>query len=120
MIGFAGCQHAGRLVEDEHFGAAIERLQDLDALLQPDREIIDDRIGIDLQAIVLLEPLQFTAGLAQALIENETALGAEHDILEHGEFADQHEMLMHHTDAGLDRIGRRRNARRLSIDVDLA
>ena len=30
-------QHRGRLVEDEDVGAAIERLQDLDALLLADR-----------------------------------------------------------------------------------
>lgn len=34
VIGLGRRQHAGGLVEDEDVGAAIERLQDLDALLQ--------------------------------------------------------------------------------------
>ena len=38
--------------------------------------------------------------------DQRAVLGAEHDILENGEGFDQHEMLMHHADAGGDRIGR--------------
>jgi hypothetical protein len=43
MVGLGRRQHAGRLVEDQDVGAAIERLEDLDALLQPDRQFLDDR-----------------------------------------------------------------------------
>src|SRR5690606_15782389 len=49
-------QHAGRFVEDQDVGAAIERLEDLDALLQADREVFDDRVGIDLKPVFLFEP----------------------------------------------------------------
>ena len=66
MIGLGRRQHAGRLVEDQDFGAAIERLQDLDALLQADRQFLDDRIGIDLQAVFALQPLQLRARLGDA------------------------------------------------------
>jgi hypothetical protein len=59
-------QHAGRLVEDQDLGAAIERLQDFDALLQADRQLLDERIGIDLEAVFLLQPLQLGARLGDA------------------------------------------------------
>ena len=39
VVGLGRRQHAGRLVEDQDVGAAIERLQDFDALLQADREV---------------------------------------------------------------------------------
>ena len=58
MVGLGGRQHAGRLVEDQDVGAAVERLEDLDPLLQPDRQLADDRVGIDLEPVVALEPLQ--------------------------------------------------------------
>ena len=40
-------QHGGRLVEHEDVGAAVERLQDLDALLLADRDVLDDRARVD-------------------------------------------------------------------------
>ena len=40
-------QHGRRLVEDEDVGAAIERLQDLDALLLADRDVLDEGVRVD-------------------------------------------------------------------------
>ena len=40
-------QHRGRLVEDEDVGAAVERLQDLDALLLADGDVLDQRARVD-------------------------------------------------------------------------
>ena len=65
MVGLVGRQHAGRLVEDQRVGAAIERLQDLHALLQADRQLADDRVGIDLQRVFALEPLQLARAHAR-------------------------------------------------------
>ena len=62
VVGLGGRQHAGRLVENEDFGAAIQRLQDFDALLHADRKFLDQRVGIDFEAVIRLEPLQFGAG----------------------------------------------------------
>ena len=63
MVGLGRRQHAGRLVEDQDLGAAIERLEDFDALLQADRQLLDDRVGIDLQPVFALQPLQLGARL---------------------------------------------------------
>ena len=40
-------QHGGRLVEDEDPGAAVEHLEDLDALPVADAEVLDQRVGVD-------------------------------------------------------------------------
>src|SRR3546814_1739240 len=40
-------KHGGRLVEDEDAGAAVERLQDLDALALAHREVADEAPGVD-------------------------------------------------------------------------
>ena len=66
VVGLVGRQHAGRLVEDQRVGAAIERLQDLHALLQADRQLADDRVGIDLQRVFALQPLQLAARMRDA------------------------------------------------------
>ena len=70
MIRLGRGQHAGRLVEDQRVGAAIERLQDFHALLQADRQLADDRVGIDLQRIFALEPLQLGARLGDAALQH--------------------------------------------------
>ena len=66
VVGLGRREHAGRLVEDQDLGAAIERLQDLDALLQADREVGDERVRIDLEGIFVLEPSQLGAGAVDA------------------------------------------------------
>ena len=43
-------QHRRRLVEDQHAGAAPERLDDLDLLLGAEREVGGLRVGVDLDA----------------------------------------------------------------------
>ncbi len=44
-------EHRGRLVEDDGVGRAEEDLDDLDALLEADRELLDQRVGVDLEAV---------------------------------------------------------------------
>ena len=46
-------EHRGRLVEHEDLGAAVERLQDLDALLLADRDPVDARVGVDGEPVTL-------------------------------------------------------------------
>ena len=48
------------------------------------------------------------------------ALGAEHHVLEHGEAVDQHEVLVHHADAGAIASRGLSDAHRLAVDADLA
>jgi hypothetical protein len=47
LVGFLWSQDGGRLVEDQDVGVAVERLQDLDALLLANRDLLDAGLGID-------------------------------------------------------------------------
>ena len=113
-------QHGRRFVEDQDLGAAIERLEDFDPLLQPDRQIVDQRVGIDLEAIGVAQLLQRGAGLAQAILQQRAAFDAQHDVLQHGEIVHQHEMLMHHADARGDGVLGIADCAWLAVDTDLA
>ena len=119
-IGLGRRQHGGRLVEDEDVGAAIERLQDLDALLQADGEIADGRIHVDLEPVIARQPRELRARLRLAGAQHGAAFGAEHHVLDDGEGLDQHEVLVHHADAGMDGVVRRADGDRLAVDADLA
>ena len=48
-------EHGGRLVEDQDLRAAVERLQDLDALLLADGDPVDARVGVDGEPVALGE-----------------------------------------------------------------
>ena len=50
LVGLLRREHRGGLVEDEHLRVARQRLDDLDALLHADRQILDERIGVDVEA----------------------------------------------------------------------
>ena len=82
-IGLGRGQHRGRLVEDEDVGAAIEGLQDLDALLQADRQVADGRVDVDIEAVIARETGELGAHLGVAGAQERAALGAEHDVLDH-------------------------------------
>ncbi len=105
MIGLRRRQNAGGFIEDEHFSAPEQSFQDFDALLQTHRQGTDDRIGVDLKLVIVRQSLQFGAGLVECWTDQGAAFGAEHDVLQHRERLDQHEMLVHHADAAGDGVG---------------
>ena len=120
LVGLGRRQHRGRLVKHEDLGAAHQRLQDLDSLLQADRQFADDGVGIDHEAVFAPEFAKPLADRARALGEQRPALGAEHHVFEHGERRHQHEVLMHHADAVADRLARGADPDRLAVDADFA
>ena len=87
------------LVKDQDLIVTVEHLEDLHALLHTDRDIADEGVRVDPQAVFfrkLHHPLA-GGGLLQ-----ETCLAgfdAQHDVVEHREALDQFEMLVHHADA---------------------
>ena len=97
-------QHAGRLVEDQDAGAAEQRFEDLDALLDAHGQIGDAGIQIDLEAVFPLQRCDLLARAADALGQGQAALGAEQQVLQDRERLDQHEVLVDHADARPDRI----------------
>ncbi len=105
------------LVEDQDPGAAVERLEDLDALLDPDGQLADERARVDLEAELLGQGPDLAIGLLR--VEHDRVghrLVAEDDVLGHGEDGDQHEVLVDHPDAAGDRVGRARDADHLAVD----
>ena len=114
-------QHRRRLVEHEDVRVPIERLQDLDPLLLPHRDVLDARLRVDGETEPLGDVPHPVVGLAD--IEERAGvrrLGGEHDVLRHRHHRDQHEVLVHHPDAGIDRGLRRAELDRLARDHDLA
>ena len=52
LLGLQRREHGRRLVEDEDVALAVERLQDLDPLADADGEVLDLRIGVDVEAVL--------------------------------------------------------------------
>src|SRR5258708_5661384 len=60
------------------------------------------------------------ASSARAARQQRSALGAQHQVLQYGEGADQHEVLMDHADAVRDGIARVLHADGAALDADFA
>src|SRR5207245_2491600 len=120
-LGLLWCQGGGRLVQDQDARATIEGLDDLDPLLQANGQVPNTRSRIDLEPIPGREIADNAGGFIH--INHASApddLVAEHDVLHDGQPGDQHEVLMHHPDAQLDRILRSSDVHQAAIELDLA
>ena len=108
LLGLLRREDGRRLVEDEDVGLAIQRLEDLDALPDADREVLDERIGVDLEPVALrdLDDPGSRGATVERADRPARVLHAEHDVLGDGEDRDEHEVLVDHADAGRDRVAR--------------
>ena len=52
LVDLARREHGGGLVEDEDVGVAVERLDQLDALLLADRQRLHEGVGVDLEPVL--------------------------------------------------------------------
>ncbi len=120
LVDLAGRQDGGGLVEDENARPAVEDLQDLDALLLADREVFYARVGVDRDAERLGELLDLAPRRSHVEDRPVTRLRAEDEVLGDGEDGDEHEVLVHHAHAALDRLGGVAAPERLPLDEDLA
>ena len=101
-------EHRRGLVQDQHPRVAIERLEDLDALLLPDAQLLDRGVRVDDEAVARRELAHALARRREVELPVTLRLGAEHDVLDHRHHRDQHEVLVHHADA--ERGSRRRSS----------
>ena len=120
LVGLPRREHAGRLVEDEEPGAAVERLQNLHALAEAHRQVADDGVRVDVEAVFPFEPRERTPRTAEGTPQQRAAFHAEHNVFQHREGIDQHEMLMDHADAAGDRLLGVADRRRRAVDPDHA
>ncbi len=102
-------QHGRGLVEDEDVRAPVERFQNLDALLLADGDRLHACVRVDVEPELVGELAH--AALGGGRVEQHTVtarFGGEHDVLRDRHHRDEHEVLVHHPDAGVDRAVRRR------------
>ena len=121
FVGLLRCQHRRRFVEDQDARIPRQRLDDLDPLLDADREILDQGIGIDVEPESAGDLADLGSGRRK--IQSPARLGllvSEHDVLGDGEHRDQHEVLVHHADAGLHRVAWPGEVLNLIVQQDLA
>jgi hypothetical protein len=114
-------EDGGGLVEDEHLRPPEQHLRDLDPLALGDRQLLDQPVRAEAEAVALGHLAQ--PPLRGAGVEQDAAaarLAAEDDVLEDREVLGQHEVLVDHADAGGDRGGRGAEPRRLPAEEDLA
>ena len=100
LVGLLRREHGGRLIEDEDLRVPRERLDDLNALLHPDGQLLDERVGVDVEPEPLRDLPDALPGRIQ--VEEPSRFGGfvtEHHVLSDGEHRDQHEVLVHHADA---------------------
>ncbi len=64
LLGLGRGEHGRRLVQDQHVRLPDERLDDLDPLLDADREVLDQRVRVDVEAVAVGELPHLGPGLA--------------------------------------------------------
>ena len=108
------------LVKDEDLRIAVEGLEDLHPLQDPNRQIFDPSPRVDHQPIFGAK-CTYSLGRFGAIQEDPGArLVAKYDVLGHRQSRKQLEGLMDHAQAGGDRIQGRVEAHGSSVDHDFA
>ena len=93
-------EHGGRLVQDQDPGAAVEDLEDLHPLPVADAQVLDQRVGVDAEAVARRRSRGSCCRAAPKSSRPPLrGLAAQDDVLQDGEVVGQHEVLVHHADA---------------------
>ena len=103
LFNFLRRQHGGGFVKNQNFIVAVEHLQDFDALLHADGDVLDPGVRIDRKAVFFRKR---DDTLPRFLFLEESGLvrfDAEDDVVQHGKDLNELEMLVHHAD--VQRIG---------------
>lgn len=92
-------QHRCRLVENKYLVFAVEHFEYFGALLHTDGHILDDRIWIDAQSVLIAQLNYLFARLILFKKARLTCrLIAEDDVIENREALNKLEVLVHHSD----------------------
>lgn len=110
------------LVKNQNLVVTIQHLEDFRPLLHADRDILNERIRIDLQPVTLAQLHDLLARLCflQKAKRRHRRLNAEDDVIQHRKDLDQLEVLMHHADAQCISVVQVFNAYNLTIFANLA
>ena len=113
-------QGGGGLVQYQQLRAPVEGLEDLHPLLGTHGNVGDGLVQLHVQAVALRELQDL---LFPGLLVDEDALGvavAQNDVLKDRHGLHQHEVLVHHADAQLYRLGGGVNADFFAVEIDVA
>ena len=114
-------EHRGRLVEDQHARVAVQRLEDLDALLLADRELPDARARIDRQAELLARARRRAArARARSGTSRRSRWSPSATFSATVNGSHQPEVLVHHAHAARERIARRAQLHGLAVQLERA
>ena len=118
LLHLLGNQHRGGFVEDEDLRSPEQHLGDFHSLFFPHREFFHQPVGIEsaLSGGFRDSPL----GVPEVDLQAGTRLGAQNDVFQYRHLFSQHEMLVNHSDSGIDRVLGRHHGHRFASDADLA
>ena len=120
LVRFLRGQHRRRLIENEDLRLARQGLDDLHALLGAHRQILNEGVGIQVEAETRRDLAHRLAGALAADDSGRTGrLKAQCDRLGDREDGDEHEVLVHHADARRDRVARPLERHGLAVNEDL-
>ncbi len=114
-------QHRGGLIKDEDLGLAYQGLDDFYTLLHTDRQVFNHCVRVNVKTVAVRDFADLLAGDLQ--VQHSAGLGgfgAEGNVFCHGEHRNEHEVLVHHADAGGHGIARSRELNGVSIKQDFA
>ena len=106
LVHFLGREHCCWLIENQYARLAEERLEDLDPLLHSDGQVLNQRVGIDLETVALGDVNDF--GPCGSPVDHPELRGlhTEDDVLGDRKRLDEHEVLVHHADPEADGLTR--------------
>ena len=115
-----GGERCGRLVQDQHISAPVQRLENFHTLLHTHGNILDLRVRIDGKAIALGNLHHVFPGGSHIQHDTLPGLRAQDNVFRHRKGLDQHEVLVHHADARRDSVTGCTHIQLLSINDDVA
>jgi hypothetical protein len=119
LVNLLRSQDSSRFVEDQVLRVVGEGFQDLDPLLDADRQVLHDGVGVDGEVVARRQLTDPAPGCFHVEQPGRTDLPTEYQVLRHREDLDQHEVLMHHPDPGCHGLLRVVEVHRSAVDEDL-
>ena len=99
LVDFLGRQDRCGLVKYHDFIVPVEHFKYLHPLLHPHRNILNQSVRVNVQAVTLAELHHFFSGIVHLQEAAADRLHPQYNVLEHGKIVYQLEMLVHHTDS---------------------
>ena len=121
LVGLLRGEHGGGLVEDEDLGVSGQGLDDLHALLDTHGQVLNEGVGVDVEAEAAGDLGDLGRGGTGADDpQRPDRLVTQGDGLGHGEDGHEHEVLVDHADACGHGVARTGEGDGLVVDEDLS